>query len=218
MPSSLEALIVVVVFVLPGGLFHWTYERAVGGAWTYGLDDRVLRFVRSSAVLHLLLLPLTWVLFRRLQALDIQASFDLALWGYGLAFILVPSVIGSVAAIAHQRGVTRRIPLIGGLDAPRAWDHAFQGNPSGWVRIRLDSGVWVAGLLGEDESGRRSFVSAFPRERDMYLVRRVDVDAETGEWNTDAQGSLVVMEPGIIVGWDKIDLIEFFPVDTEETG
>lgn len=217
MPSSLEALGVVVLFVLPGALFHWTYERTVGGAWTVGLDDRILRFLRSSAVLHVVLLPLTWWLLRRLRVLDVSQAFDFWFWGAAIVFLVVPCLLGAGGALVHQHGWTRKVPLIGALEAPRAWDHAFGGSPAGWLRIRLQTGVWIAGILGVDEDGHSSFVSAFPRDRDIYLARRVDVNGETGEWNTDEGGAIRVLDSGMLVGWERIDVIEFFPREAQES-
>jgi hypothetical protein len=69
---------------------------------------------------------------------------DLWFWAAALAFLLVPSLLGAAAALAHQRGRTRRLPFIRALEAPRTWDHAFSRNPAGCPRIRLQTGVWIA--------------------------------------------------------------------------
>src|SRR5215208_3604555 len=50
MPSTVEALAVVLAAILPGGLYVWAFERRVG-AWGVSFADRLLRFVATSALL-----------------------------------------------------------------------------------------------------------------------------------------------------------------------
>ena len=58
MPSTFEARSVVLLALLPGGLFMWALERLVG-RYGIGLSDRVLRFVAASTILHVFAAPLT---------------------------------------------------------------------------------------------------------------------------------------------------------------
>ncbi len=66
MPSSLEALLVAVLFVAPGLMYELGIEVQVG-YWRTSLADRALRFFVQSVLLHAALLPLSlWVLPRAL--------------------------------------------------------------------------------------------------------------------------------------------------------
>lgn len=50
MPSTFQAVLVIVVALLPGALYVWAFERQAG-RYGIALSDRVLRFVVGSAVL-----------------------------------------------------------------------------------------------------------------------------------------------------------------------
>ena len=47
MPNTFQALAVLLVALLPGALYVWSFERQAG-RWGIGLSDRVLRFVGGS--------------------------------------------------------------------------------------------------------------------------------------------------------------------------
>jgi hypothetical protein len=67
MPDTFQASGVIVVALLPGALYVWSFERIVG-AGGIGLSDRVLRFVGSSVVFHALSAPIgyrLWIDFVR---------------------------------------------------------------------------------------------------------------------------------------------------------
>jgi hypothetical protein len=62
MPDTFQALVVIGLGLLPGALYVWSFER-LAGAWGIKLVDRILRFVGVSAVLHVILLPVTYRLW-----------------------------------------------------------------------------------------------------------------------------------------------------------
>ena len=62
MPESFQSLSVLILALLPGGLYVWAFERQAG-AWGIRLSDRLLRFMGFSAVLHALLAPVTYRLW-----------------------------------------------------------------------------------------------------------------------------------------------------------
>ena len=72
MPDTFQALVVLIVALLPGALYTWSFERLVG-AWGVGFADRVLRFVGVSAVFQAAIAPFTvwgwrtYILTGRLQ-------------------------------------------------------------------------------------------------------------------------------------------------------
>lgn len=61
MPDTLQASVVILVGLLPGALYTWSFERVVGD-WGIGLSDRLLRFVGVSSILQVVMAPATlWV-------------------------------------------------------------------------------------------------------------------------------------------------------------
>jgi uncharacterized protein DUF6338 len=62
MPETFQALLVLVLALLPGALYVWAFER-LAGAWRVRFSDRVFRFVEVSAVFHALSAPLTYWLW-----------------------------------------------------------------------------------------------------------------------------------------------------------
>jgi hypothetical protein len=62
MPTSFQAALVVIVALVPGALYIWSFER-IAGRWGIGLSDRLFRFVGASAMIHTLCLPVTYWLW-----------------------------------------------------------------------------------------------------------------------------------------------------------
>ena len=58
MPDTFQALGVLVLALLPGALYVWSFEQ-LAGAWGIKLADRLLRFIGVSAVLHVTFLPIS---------------------------------------------------------------------------------------------------------------------------------------------------------------
>ncbi|MGZ4468580.1 MAG: DUF6338 family protein [Nocardioidaceae bacterium] len=52
MPSSILALAIIVIAVLPGSMYTWAYERQAS-AFGATLADRTLRFIALSLIFHL---------------------------------------------------------------------------------------------------------------------------------------------------------------------
>src|SRR5918993_1075821 len=65
MVDTFQAVAVAALALLPGGLYMWAREQRTG-RWGVGLADRFLRFVGASAILHVLLAPLTYYAYGQL--------------------------------------------------------------------------------------------------------------------------------------------------------
>jgi hypothetical protein len=209
MPSSFEAVAVIVLALLPGALYTWAFERLVG-RWGVGLADRLLRFAGVSAIFHAVASPLTfwlWSEFLRTGRASSGDPLPLQLWIAPLMYVGIPITLGTTAALGHRSG-KRWAQLFTGSDpAPRAWDYLFQGHPDGWIRCRMKSGVWVAGAFA-DYNGRRSYVGGYPEPADMYLAVGVDVDPDTGAFLlVDGEPSL--RDSGLLLKWEDVEYLEF---------
>jgi hypothetical protein len=194
LPTSLVALGVVLVAVLPGAVYTWAFEREAG---SYGvtLADRTLRFLASSTVLHLLFAWPEYLVFR--VAIEgrsrILAGQFAMLWLVLLLLSVLPAVAGTVLGGLYATRSARvswpklrgwltaereqrllRI-LLGRDPAPRAWDDLFSERPHCYLRVRTIGDGWLAGKFA---SG--SYAAGYPNEPDLLLEEAVEVDQETG--------------------------------------
>jgi hypothetical protein len=210
MPDTFQALVVLVLALLPGALYVWSFERLVG-AWGIGFSDRVLRFVGVSAVLHALAAPVTYRLYltyvRSGRLLGGHAG--VAVWVASLVYVACPIAFGSLVGV----GTLRRWPwaaYVTGLEpAPRAWDYLFGLKPDGWIRLRLKSGTWLGGAYAVKEDGWASYASGYPETQDLFLVEAAELDAETGEFLFDEDGDPLLRGSGILIRWDEVEYLEF---------
>lgn len=214
MPSTSQAVVVIVLALLPGALYTWSFER-LAGRWGIGLSDRLFRFVGTSALFHALFAPATYQ-FWSTQWDDLKAGRSVSwwLWALALGYVLVPFAIGSGIGYGTRKGWAAARFFTGPDPAPRAWDYLFQGERDGWIRLRLKSGIWLAGGYGNTEDGIKSYAAGYPEPQDLYLAAAVGVDRDSGEFQLDENGEVVFLAGGILVRWDEVEYLDF--IDAEE--
>lgn len=123
------------------------------------------------------------------------------------------SGLGSVPGIDWKRN-WRWARFIAGRDrAPSAWDHLFQDQPTGGIRCKLKSGMWIAGLYAETSAGTRPFASGYPDPQDLFLPAILQIHTESGELVLDANGRAVVLDQGALLRWRDIEYLEFVPTE-----
>jgi hypothetical protein len=225
-PSTLQALAVFLLAVLPGAVYIWSFERVVG-RWGIGLSDRLLRFTAASAVfLALLAAPIyylrsTYIHHRVVEKSGhvhyenrIASGRSLPLWLFLLpiGYILVPAALGTSIGRAvgskseFWRGVGR---FAAGRDpAPRAWDYLFSSDPAAAVRMKLKGdGPWLGGFFGAE-----SYAAGYPEQpQDLYLERTFAMDQGDGSFALDAAGGPVEVGTGLLIRWDEVQFLEIFP-------
>jgi hypothetical protein len=207
MPSTFQALAVILVALLPGGLFMWAVERLVG-RYGIGFSDRLLRFVGVSTILHALVAPVTYKLWHdyfRTDAVRQGSVLPWWLWPVGIGYVAVPIVAGTLLGLALNRWSLPAV-IEGSNPAPTAWDHLLSRQPDGWIRMKLKSGAWIGGAYAED-----SYAGGYPEPADIFVSKAVEIDAETGEFVRDAQGKAKFKEYGFVVRWAEIEYLEFAP-------
>jgi hypothetical protein len=222
MPSTFPALLIFLLAVLPGAIYIWSFERVVG-RWGIGLADRVFRFIAVSAAFQLTFGVVAYVMWTTWAyqstnghpgrwARD-RATHGTAFpwWVYAvpLAYLLVPALFGTAAgrAVGSRRWHWLGTAVAGRDPAPRAWDHLFGPRPSGLVRALLKGdGGWVGGLFGEF-----SYAAGYPEPQDLYLERAYAFDQAAGTFARDADGFPVPLGSGLLVRWDELEFLEFFP-------
>jgi hypothetical protein len=209
-PSTLEQVILLVLFVLPGITYQFVRERMRGPVpGERDLAERILRALTASIVLDTLYLVVIgpWLVhmikpaglpwFAAAAAQPRQAAaVSLAL------FFAIPAVAAlAVGMIERFRHPSRFDPV------PTAWDGAFRERSTGFVRARLRSGTWVGGWYG-----RRSRASAYPNPPDLYL--------ESGYvmLNDGTFGPRMQATGGLYVNMADVEILEFVEVADTEPG
>lgn len=212
MPNTFSALAVLVVALLPGALYVWAFEREAG-PWGIGFADRVLRFIGGSAIFHALLAPFSyWVYstFVASERLTDGRPLPWLLWVAGLAYVFIPLIAGFLVGRGTASGKPWARIMAGPHPEPRAFDHLFARNPTGWVRVRLKSThTWLGGAFATLPDGRRSYASRYPEEGDLYLVQGAEVDPTTGQFRRSENGRVVVRDAALLIGLDEVDYLEF---------
>lgn len=214
MVDTFQGVFVILVALLPGALSTWGFEREIGSSWSVGLADRFLRFVAWSVVLHVVAAPATFWLWRYYlhEGRLARAEVSWWLWLLAIAYVVVPLAGGLLLGRGTQAGWGWARWLAGRHPAPTAWEHFFGQNEEGTLRIRLKSGKYVAGVYAALSGGvEQSYAAAYPHEPlDLWLVRAVAVDPDTGEFQLDAGGSPLVLGSGMLLRYDEIEFLEFF--------
>jgi Family of unknown function (DUF6338) len=214
--ETFPALWLTALALLPGALFTWSREQQTG-RWGVTLADRLLRFVGTSALLHVLLLPLSYWLYARFVvpgALHRGDHLPWWLWPTVLLYVAFPLLLGRALGIGIGRGVRWATWIVGGNPAPRAWDHLFnRAGPAGWVVLKLKDGSWLAGTYATTSTRTdvRSYASRFPEQQDLYLAATADVD-ENGRVRDGPDGVPRLSERGVLVRWDEVSYLCFDPI------
>lgn len=208
MPTSLEAVAALLIALVPGALYIWSFER-MAGRWGVGLSDRVLRFLGVSAVIHSTLAPASYLLWASTwPSIAAGRSNPLWLWLIAAMYVVTPLGIGTLVGEATRRrfGWTRWIT--GPDPAPRAWDYLFQGERDGWVRIKLKSGPWIGGAYA-NSGDLRSYSAGYPEQQDIFVARGADLDPETGEFRVNDDGEVRIGQGGLLVRWEEVEYLEY---------
>ena len=209
MPQSFQAVAVVIVALIPGALYVWAFER-IAGRWGIGLSDRLFRFLGASAIIHALLLPVTYW-FWATQWPDVALRNDPSwwLWPLALAYIAVPLAAGTWIGYATRKGRPWARWFTGPDPAPRAWDFLFQGERDGWIRLRLKSGSWIGGAYATSTNGLKSYSAGYPEPQDIFLATAAEVDPITGAFVYADDGEVVLLGSGLLVRWEEVEYLEF---------
>lgn len=204
MPETLEALAVVVIALLPGALFVWSYERQTG-PWGIQLPDRLFRFVGASAVLQAVAAPATFGIWRHYirDGTWLNAErLSLVLWAAIAFYVIGPVALGVFVGRSTAAGRPWATGLAG--HPPRGWDFFFSRGPDGWVRLRLKSGKWIGGAFDRD-----SWAAGYPEAGDLYIASAAEVDPDSGSFVFDGDGNVVLRDSGILIDWQDVEYLEF---------
>ena len=212
MTSSFQALVGVVLALVPGAAYTFAYERIVGG-FGASLADRLIRFIAASAVFQALLSGPEVFLYRDLVVTGRLARGEvnwLLVEALALGYVTLPTAAGTLTGYGRRWGW----PVLGSFadtPEPRAWDFLWRQGAPGIVRMKLRSGTWLAGVYGTTPAGRRSYAAGFPQDGDLYLSLQLRVDPLTGEFvrDDDDRPRPVEGESGLLIRWAEVEYLEF---------
>jgi hypothetical protein len=211
--STFQALVVALLFILPGAAYTFALER-VGGSFGIKLSDRIFRFLAASAVFQALFAGLEVWAYREWVASGRLAAGDVPWWAVqivALAYVLVPIAVGSLVGKGQKERWRWVVALTGDGPEPRAWDFLWRRHPRGMVRVRLKSGSWLAGVYGVSSTGVQSYASGYGEDGDLFLAESLAVDDETGAFELDDEDRPIRTEdpPGLLIRRSEVEYLEF---------
>jgi hypothetical protein len=205
-PETFQSLAVIVLALLPGALYVWSFEREAG-LWGINLPDRLLRFLGVSALFQILAAPLTvwaWHSYLKNGEWKSDGTLPWALYLIGFGYIAVPIALGLMLGRSAGGAGWLAALIHGERRPPRAWDHFFSRQPDGWVRLRLKSGTWLGGPYAEG-----AYAAGYPEPQDIYFDAAV-VDSVTGAFDLDAAGKpKLITNVSVLVRWDEVEYLVF---------
>jgi Family of unknown function (DUF6338) len=203
MPSTIEALAILVLFFLPGYLAASWYVRNEPHAEASGLPF-LLAIAAWAAVIHSIAFPWTVPLVLALQKDPVGAAEDFQHW-FVVVVLVVPVLLGSFSGyLMRTRRVGRVLARLGmsvDTELPTAWDFALRGGrPGTYVLARLrDGDALIGGKLGT-----QSLAGVSPHRHDLFLEERWDLDSDG--WFARPTAS----SRGIWLSADQLKYVEFF--------
>ncbi len=210
--NSLPALIIALLFVLPGVVYQITRTRLQGPhAEEQDNTTRLMRALTASTVLIGVyavaagpaLLDLAEGGGSAYAGLRSNAR-EVALLGLSL-LVAIPAGVALIEdwlVRRKDRGQARYDPT------PTAWQWAAKRayNRPGFVRVLTENGTWVGGYFAKD-----SYASGFPRPPELFIQRGYYM-SEDGDFLQPKDGSR-----GVWVRCDIATVVEFMD-DTSVTG
>lgn len=206
-PTSVEAVAVIVLLFIPGYIFLQVTREAVAFI-PQSTDARYFfAIITWGGLIHLAFFwwtshILDWYLGKSLG----QHEFTVAIWVF-VVLILAPLGIGFIGSwLIKQRWVDNLLKRIG-MDyisrTPSAWNYATKLG-SRWVRVHLKDGTLIGGAYDTnafaDDTG----------EKDLYLSRVYNLD-DNGDFANEVPSSA-----GVWIAHDEISHIMFYVPDTNQ--
>lgn len=211
MPTTLAALGVAVLAVLPGAAYMFAFESRVG-AFKVGAPDRIVRFLAASAALHALASGLTYHLYKTEVVTGRLAEGKInpfLIEAAALAYVLVPYGAGWCLGTAYVKDKPWIRRFTRDSWHPRSWDYVFAQERVAYVRLKLKSGPWIAGLYGRLDGQLAAYASGYGEEPDLYLSPSLRVNPETGEFDLDGDERPIHDDAAILVRWNEVEYAHF---------
>jgi len=218
MPETFQAITVAIIAVVPGALYTYAYERQARGYEAPKAADRLVRLLAASVVMHAALAALTYDLYRRYVETGRFRSgavnpllVELAALGY----VGLPTLVGFLIGSAQRHNWKWVRWFLGRQREPRAWDDLWNRKQNAIIRLKLQSGGWLAGLWGKlGADGSPPYAAGYGEEQDLFLPVAFAVDESTGAFLADSHGDVqrIASGGGLLIRWDQVEYLEYAEV------
>jgi hypothetical protein len=203
MPTSIQAVIVIALFLMPGFI-----ARSVLSSVYPTSEPSEARLALTAVTLSCGNYGIwSWLLILSWQKHWYKSDGFLAFLAV-LVLFLSP-VVGTLAIVKlMQTSAFRSVRETFGIrhPAPNAWDYFFGKGAACWIIVTLKSGRVIGGYYGTE-----SFASSFPHEEDLYLELLCDMTPE-GRLN-----GITPLTFGGIIRMADVELLEFFRYVPQES-
>ena len=197
---SIDNIYLILGFIVPGLIAVFVRAQFLTGR-SPPHSEAILSYFIISVVYYALALPIIDVI----GELEDAGFWKVLAW---LAVIFVgPAMLGVALGLNAQKGLVRRLANRFGMHPvhvmPTAWDWKFSSAGEHWVLVTLKDDTKFAGFCGVG-----SFMSSDPNERDIYIEKVFDLDADN-KWKDCGPKSALIAA-------GEIRTIEFWPVQRGE--
>lgn len=205
MPQSLNAVIVIILFIMPGFItdrvIALTIPRAKRESTEIILTAITFSCINYAIFSWLILLMFfkgfpgkseTWFIFSWLGILLLGPVIE----GFAFNRLVNSNVYHKIFRFLKLKNIR----LI-----PKSWDYHFGKEEPSWILITLTDGTKIGGFFG-----KHSFASSFPAEEDLYIEELWVIDDKGGfEKRIESSG-------GCLIRSNDIKFIEFFKPSPKE--
>ncbi|MBZ5552717.1 MAG: DUF6338 family protein [Acidobacteriia bacterium] len=199
MPETMNQILVLLVFIVPGFIVirvkRIAYPRAEEATLSIVLDSLAL-----SSLVHAICFPIWYWIYASRSYATAPTLFVLQVF---VILLLVPVLFGILFNFSVRTDKARwlREFLYFPHPDPTAWDYHFRKGRAYWIWLTFKNGQVMAGLFGPN-----SFAGSFPNRQDLYIEKLLSLD-EHGKVK-----SLIENSAGALVRMDDLDRIEFFEI------
>lgn len=207
-PQTGTAILVIVVFVLPGFVALRYAEQTYRTRAEDSALERLLTALYFSLLSYLVIALGAWAV------LEIDTTAIRELWrgekpfrsyvGLTLAGLIVPLAIAECArrwsSSRARSWMLARARINTAHNTPSGWEHFFLQDRWAYVRATLKDGRVVAGFYGPS-----SFAGYTAETPDLYLEHRYALSPDTDWFDGKVEGTL-----GIYIRADEIVSVEFY--------
>lgn len=216
MASTVQAVGLLILTVVPGAVLTFSYERHAGPL-AGDPNERPLRFVIGTAIVFPFTATLALWTFNSLFSVPIgdpptirrnrvADRSDISLWWtfIPVLYIVVPWILGRVGGSSRLALRRRSIANKASSLAPglAAWDVVFLDPGPKLITVKLRGGPWIGGLFAGS-----SFASApAAKQKELVLELQIEVD-ESGRIQRDDEGVPVERSGAVVVNYSDVELM-----------
>ena len=185
MPTTIEALLLVILFVGPGFLCARFVRAEIPSSLT-GEKNSIILSMIFSTLIHTILLPYTIFILPNIQEFIASLnqpnnrnnlSFDWLVFCWIVIVLFVAPLVTALALswlwrFEPMQPFLSKLGMSVTQTIPTAWDWVFLSQTDGcWIVAEMEDGSVVGG-----EYGAGSFASLSPHRSDLFLEKEYELD------------------------------------------